>query len=241
MFAGNPPLRVGMELSYPPFEMICPDGSPCGVSVDIANALGKFLDREVIIQNTSFIGLIPSLKNESIDAIISSITITDSRKQAIAFSQPYLKTGLCLLVSAKSDLKDINDANAPNRTIVVKSGTSGEVYALKHLTEAVVHVLDKEAMCVLEVIQGKADAFIYDQMSVFTNWQKNPKTTRAILTPFQIEEWGIGINKNNPTLLNETNKFITEFRNANGFEQLTEKFFLQQRAAFAEQNIKLFL
>ena len=37
------PLRVGMELSYPPFEMTDPAGKPTGVSVRLAEALGAEL------------------------------------------------------------------------------------------------------------------------------------------------------------------------------------------------------
>ena len=44
-------------------------------------------------------------------------------------------------------------------------------------------VLDKETACVLEVTQGKADAFLYDQMSTYANWKRNPDTTRPILQP----------------------------------------------------------
>ncbi len=67
-------------------------------------------------------------------------------------------------------------------------------------------------MCVLEVIQGKADAFIYDQISVYTNWKKNPNTTKAALKPFQIEKWAIAVRKTNPELLEQVNQFLTLFR-----------------------------
>jgi len=51
-----PPLRVGMELSYPPFEMTDPQGRPAGVSVRLAEALGRHLGREVVIENIAFDG-----------------------------------------------------------------------------------------------------------------------------------------------------------------------------------------
>ena len=51
---GSAPLRVGMELAYPPFEMTDPSGKPAGVSVDLARALGKHLGRDVRVENTPF-------------------------------------------------------------------------------------------------------------------------------------------------------------------------------------------
>lgn len=231
------PLRVGMELSYPPFEMVSPDGSPSGISVDFVHAFGEHLNRPIIIENTPFIGLIPALNNGKIDLIISSMTITEERKMSIDFSIPYATTGLCLLVSIKSKLNEIAEANQPDCKIVVKSGTSGEVYAAKNLSKASVRVLDKEAMCVLEVVQGKADAFIYDQLSVYTQWQKNLKTTRALLTPFQKEDWGIGIRKGNSALLEQVNQFIIKFREDGGFDKLSDKYLHQQKEAFQKLGI----
>ncbi|MFM7108883.1 MAG: transporter substrate-binding domain-containing protein, partial [Planctomycetaceae bacterium] len=100
--AADGPLRLGMELSYPPFEMTDRDGRPAGVSVRLAEALGKHLGREVVIENVAFDGLIPALKTGKIDCIISSMTATPERARSIAFSAPYLRTGLALLVAAKS-------------------------------------------------------------------------------------------------------------------------------------------
>ena len=96
------PLRVGMELSYPPFETIGPDGKPAGISVELAQGLADGLGRPLVIENISFPGLIPSLKSGKIDVIISSMTATPERAKAVAFSDPYLTAGLAALVPAAS-------------------------------------------------------------------------------------------------------------------------------------------
>ncbi|MBA2726784.1 MAG: transporter substrate-binding domain-containing protein [Parachlamydiaceae bacterium] len=235
--ADAPSLRVGMELSYPPFETICNDGKPCGISVDIAMALGKSLDRPVKFENIPFVGLIPSLKNGSIDTIISSLTITEQRRKAIDFSDPYATIGLCLLLNINSTIFDIEQANTKGIIIVVKAGTSGELYASQHLQNATVRNLDKESSCVLEVIQGKADAFIYDQLSVYTNWKKNPTTTKVNLTAFQKEHWAFGIRKGNQELANQINQFIKKFREENKFDKLADKYLPDQKKAFQEMGV----
>lgn len=234
----NQPLKVGMELSYPPFEMIDQKGHATGISVEIAKALAQYLNRNLQIENISFIGLIPALKTGKIDIILSSLTITEARKAAIDFSDPYLTTGLCLLASRKrSTIQNIEDANNPGIVLVVKSGTSGEAYARKHLLQPRIIILDKESACVLEVVQGKADAFIYDQFSVFTNWQKNLETTYALLNPFQKENWGIGIQKGNEEMLKQVNSFIKQFRKKGGFEKLGNRYLSKQKAAFQQLGI----
>ena len=225
-------LVVGMELAYPPFEMTDESGKPAGVSVDLANDLGKFLGKKVVIENTAFDGLIPSLKTGRIDLIISSMTATPERSLSVDFSEPYLNTGLCLLVSSKSEVKSIEDADLPGKVIAVKKGTTGQTYAAEHLKTAQVLVLDKEAACVLEVAQGKADAFIYDQMSVFKNWQRNEGSTRALLQPFRKESWAVAVRKGNTDLLGKVNAFLADYRAHGGFEKLGERYLPEQKESF---------
>jgi polar amino acid transport system substrate-binding protein len=232
-----PGLKVGMELAYPPFEMQDPQGNPAGVSVDMAKALGEYLREPVEIENMGFSGLIPALKTGKIDLIISSMTETPERAQSIDFSDPYLSTGLCLLVKKDSSIQGIGDVDRAGVTVVVKQGTTGQAYARDHLKNATVLVLDKETSCVLEVIQGKADAFIYDQMSTYSNWKRNADSTRPILKPFQAETWAIGIRQGNGDLRDKVNAFLKDYRAKGGFEQLGDKYLSEQKAAFKEMNV----
>jgi polar amino acid transport system substrate-binding protein len=235
--AAAPPLRVGMELSYPPFEMTDPQGRPTGVSVRLAEALGRHLGREVVIENIAFDGLITALKAGKIDCVISSLTATPERRKSIAFSEPYLKTGLALLVASKSPVRSAADLDAPGRVVAVKKGTTGHQYAATALKRARVLVLDKEAAAVLEVAQGKADAFIYDSLSVFQNQRRHPEQTRALLEPFREETWAIGLRPGDDDLRHRVNEFLEDFRAAGGFERLGDEFLPDEKRAFKEQGL----
>jgi polar amino acid transport system substrate-binding protein len=230
-------LRVGMELAYPPFEMQDPRGNPAGVSVDLARALAAYLHEPLTIENIPFNGLIPALKTGKIDAIISSMTETPERARSIDFSNPYLSTGLCMLVRKDSPIQGIADVDRPGVTVVVKQGTTGQQYARDHLKTAQVLVLDKETSCVLEVTQGKADAFLYDQMSTYANWKRNPGSTRPILRPFQAESWAIGIRQGNTALRDKVNEFLADFRAAGGFERIGTHYLSEEKAAFKEMGV----
>lgn len=232
--AARDTLIVGMELAYPPFEMTDEQGTPKGISVDLAHELGKALGKKIVIQNTAFDGLIPALKTSKIDLIVSSMTITDERRQSVDFSDPYLSTGLCLLVGRTAPVNSINDLDRPGVTVTVKKGTTGHTYAAKNIKNATVLVLDKEAAAVLEVVQGKADAFIYDQMSTYSNWKKNQETTRALLNPFQQEKWGIALRKGDGRLKEQINRFLATFREHDGFERLGDTWLKEQKTAFKE-------
>lgn len=229
-------LVVGMELAYPPFEMAGKDGKPEGVSPDLARALGEFLHRRVEIQNLPFDGLIPSIKTGKIDLILSSMTATEERARSLDFSDPYLSTGLCLLAGKNSDLARAEDCDRPGRTIVVKQGTTGHLYS-RRFKSAKVLVLDRETACVLEVAQGRADAFIYDQMSVLKHSQQNPETTRALLEAFQVERWAVGLRKGNTELRLQVNSFLKDYKGRGGFETLGQKWLGAQKEAFKASGI----
>ncbi len=233
-------LVVGMDLSYPPFETIDENGRPAGISVVIAQGLADSLGRKLRIENMPFVGLIPSLQNGRIDCIISSMTDTPERRQSIAFSDPYLSIGLAMLVGAKSAITDLNSLDQPGKVVVVRQGTTGEVWARKAITKAQVLAVDKEGSAVLEVIQGKADAFVYDQMSVWQNARKNPATTRAILQPIQKEVWAIGVRKDDPALQAGVNRFLKAFRESGGFDTLGDRFLGEQKKAFHEEGIPFY-
>lgn len=235
--AEAPPLRVGMDLSYPPFETIGADGEPSGVSVELARALAAALGRPLAIENMPFTGLIPSLQTGKIDLIISSMTATPERARAVAFSDPYLTTGLGALVPHDSTAAALTDLDLPGKTIVVRQGTTGEVFARANIKQARILALEKENACVLEIIQGKADAFIYDQMSVFQNAKRNPGKARALLAPLQKESWAVAIKRGDDALLAAVNAFLAEFRADGGFDRLARQFLAEEKAAFAEAGV----
>ncbi len=230
-------LRVGMELGYPPFEMTDEQGNPVGVSVDLARALAESLGLELQVENIAFDGLIPALKTGRIDLILSSLTRTVERAESIDFSDPYLETGLCLLVGKSTPIQSAADLDQPGRTVAVKKGTTGHTYATARLTRASILVLDKEAAAVLEVVQGKADAFIYDQFSVFQHARRNPDTTRALLRPFQVEQWAVGLRKGDTERRTQVNRFLAGFRASGGFERLGDRWLSEPKAGFRELGI----
>ena len=238
--AGNE-LVVGMDLSYPPFETINASGNPSGVSVDIAEALGKSLGRPMHIENIPFTGLIPSLKTGKIDCIISSMTDTPERRASIAFSDPYLTIGLALLVGKNSPIQSIAELDQAGKTIAVRQGTTGEVWARGHIRHARILALEKESAAVMEVTQGNADGFLYDQMSVWKNAQEQPSTTRALLAPIQKENWAIGLRIDSPrNLRDKINVFLQSFRASGGFEKLGDKYLADQKKAFQAQGIDFY-
>lgn len=226
-----------MELNYPPFEMTDPRGQPSGLSVELAKKLAESLHRPLQIENISFDGLIPALLTKKIDLILSSLTITPERSKVISFSQPYARIGLALLTRKDSTLLKADDLNRPDRTLVTKRGTSGHLAAERLFPKAKKLVVDKDAAAYLEISQGKADAFLYDQLSVARAHQRYPNSTQALLTSLQEESWAIGLRTADSPLRIQINTFLAAFREQGGFLTLSAHYLAPEEAIFRQAAI----
>lgn len=237
----GPVLRVGMDLTYPPFEMQDPSGRPDGVGVRMAEALATRLGRELKIVPMDFSGLIPALQTGNVDLVLSSMTATDERRRTIDFSEPYAFTGLALLVRKDSDIQSIDDLEKPGRRLTAKTATTGQSWIQRNLPDAGLVVFEDQSACVLEVVQGRADAFIYDQLSIYQYAKANPETTRGILKPFVEESWAVGIAKGNDALREEVNTFIASFRADKGFERLADRYLAEEKRFLTRQGVPFIL
>jgi polar amino acid transport system substrate-binding protein len=230
-------LIIGTDATYPPFEYKDDKGEFTGVSIELGRALAQHLGRPVEFRNIAFDGLIPALQTGSIDLIISSMTANEKRRQSLDFSDPYVTTGICLLLPKASTIKDASELKQGKRRIVTKIGTTGEQWARANLPEAQVLALDTDGACVMELAKNTADAWVYDQISVMNYAQRNPDTTRAELKPVRIEQWAIGLKQGQPQLREQINAFLKAFREKHGFEPLAQKYLAKERTFMREQGI----
>ena len=234
---GVKPLIIGMEMAYPPFEMRGPDNKPDGISVRMSEDLAAELGRPVKILDVEWNGIIPALKTDKIDLIISSMTRTPERARQIDFSDDYVTNGLCMLVRKDSPIKTVADIKAGKNKISVKLATTGHQWAKKNLKGVELIVLDESATCVMEVVQGKTDAFIYDQISIYRYWKQHESETRAILKPIRNEAWAIGIKKGNGELREQVNAFLKSYRQSGKFDELAERYMADEKKAFEKMGV----
>ena len=230
-------LIIGTDATYPPFEILDASGQFVGADIDLGRELARHLGREVEFQNINFDGLIAALKSGSVDLVLSSMTANEERRKSIDFSEPYVKTGIAILAHAKAPVQTAEDLKAPGRRIVVRLGTSGEQYARTNLPQAAIVALDSDTACVMEVVKGGAEAWIYDQLSIMNYHARHPDTTRALLQPLREEVWAIGLRKGNDELKAKVNAFLAKFRADGGFTRLAEKHMAKEKQAMEGQGI----
>ena len=222
-------LRVGLNAGYMPFEMRSKTGKIIGFDVDLAKLMAKAMGVKLQIVNTDWDGIIPSLMTGKFDIIMSGMTITQKRNMKVNFADPYAIVGQTILLNKKwaGKVKSYKDLNSPKFTITVMLGTTGDFAAKKFMPKAKIQEFQTEEEAVMQVIQGRADAFVYDKPYNSIFYATKGKGKLVFLDkPFTYEPLGWAINKGDPDFLNWLNNFLRQIKHDGEYQKLYNKWFV---------------
>jgi len=222
-------LRVGLEAGYMPFEMTDKKGNIVGFDVDMCTEMAKSMGVKLELVNTAWDGIIPALLSNKFDVISSGMTINQERNLKINFADPYIIVGQTALIS-KKDADKINswkDLNNAEYTITSKLGTTGEQAAKRLFPKANYKSFETESEAMLEVLNNKATATVYDlpMTSIFYADRGKDGGMKFINKPFTYEPLGWAINKGDADFLNWLNNFLRQMKNDGRYDRIYNKWF----------------
>ena len=234
-------LLVGLEAGYQPFEMQDEKGNIVGFDVDMAYELGKAFfgkggEKKVEIINTAWEGIIPSLMTHKFDIIMAGMTVLQSRNLKVNFCEPYYYIGQSLLINKKDKYKykSYKDLNKKGIIVTSKLGVTGAFTAERLMPNAELRLFKTEAEGALQVANGLADAYIYDEPQVRVFAAKYKDTTIGLFEPLTYEPLAWAIRKGDPDFLNFLNNFLRQVRGDGRWEQFKQKWFVD----FVEEMAK---
>ncbi len=219
-------LRVGFESGYMPFEMTDKKGRFVGFDIDMAKEMAKAMGVKFVPVNTSWDGIIPALTTKKFDIIMSGMTITQERNLKINFAEPYIVVGQTILLAKKhkGKVKTYKDLNNKKYTITSKLGTTGEQAVKRLIPKANYKSFETEPEAALEVVNGKADAFVYDlPYCVVFNAQQGKGKLVFLDKPFTFEPLAWAINKGDPDFMNWLNNFLRQIKNDGRYDRIYNK------------------
>ncbi len=219
-------LRVGLEPGYMPFEMKDKKGNIIGFDVDMAKAMAKAMGVKLKLVPTAWDGIIAGLLTDKFDILISGMTITQERNLKINFANPYISVGQTILVNKKFAGKTWKDLDKPEYTIVTKLGVTGEIATRKMFKHAKIRTFETEADAAQEVLNGKADAFVYDKpynAIFFAN--KGQGKLIHMDQDLTYEPLGWAVRKGDPDFLNWLNNFLNQAKHDGVYERIYNKWF----------------
>jgi ABC-type amino acid transport substrate-binding protein len=136
-----------------------------GVEIDLATEVGRVLDRPVRIVLVPWTELFDALDSRRVDVVMAGVTVTPERQARVAFTEPYLRTGIAVLVRHE-DLRRFGSRAALCKRRVdigVVRQTTGQRYVQKQCPAVVPRVYESTDDAVLDVANGKLDAVVSDE------------------------------------------------------------------------------
>ena len=219
-------LRVGFESGYVPFEMTNKKGEFIGFDMDFGRRLAKSMGVKFVPINAAWDGIIPALMTGKFDIIMGGMTITQERNLKVNFAEPYIVVGQTILLNKK--LKDrvisYKDLNNPKYIVTSRMGTTGEQAIKNYIPKATYKGFESEAEAGLEVINGKADALVYDlPFCGFLYGSQGKDKTIFLSDPFTYEPLAWAINKGDPDFLNYLNNFLRQTKGDGFYDRMYKK------------------
>jgi len=206
-------LQVCLEPGYMPFEMKDKKGRIIGYDVDFAKKMAKEMGVKLKLLPTAWDGIIAALVTGKCDIIMSGMTVTQQRNLKVNFAEPYVVVGQTMLMNKalEGKITDAKQLDTKDNTITTKLGTSAEVAAKKFFVNAKLVTFETEADAAAEVLNGKADAFIYDQpYNVLFMSDKGKGKLVHLDKPLTYEPLAWAIRKGDPDFLNWLNNFLRQ-------------------------------
>ncbi len=173
-------LRIGTTGDYAPFSADS-HGVLHGVDIELAEALARELDAEPLFVRTSWPMLLEDLRRNRFDVAIGGISATPARAAAAALSTPYLFGGKTILARCRdaSRFDSLAAVDHLGVRVIVNPGGTNEQYVRAHLRRAHVIVYPSNATIFDQLLAGRADVMITDDVEVALETHLHPQLCRA--------------------------------------------------------------
>lgn len=230
-------LRIGIEGAYPPFSSVDENNNLVGFDVEMAEALCAEMSRSCELVKIDWDGLIPSLLNENIDAIVASMSSTEERKKIVAFTDKYYGNKGRMVVH-KEELDKITEDNWQDylrgKRVGVQTSTIHDQYLSDNFADVVAKIdrYNTQDEANFDLVAGRIDLTIADQAALATGFLQSPLGADfAFASPvfdapeFYGEGVAIAVRQGDDQLREDFNQAILNIRENGVYQKINDKYF----------------
>jgi ABC-type amino acid transport/signal transduction systems, periplasmic component/domain len=206
--AAETTITFATDATWPPMEFVNDQKQVVGYAIEFMTAAGKEAGFTPVFKNTAWDGIFAGLAAKKYDAIVSSVSITEERKKAMDFSEPYFTVRQALIVGKASTAKSLADLKG--QKVGGQIGTTG-YFAIKAAAGVEAKSYDEVGLAMEDLNVGRIAAVVCDD-PVAANYAmdkyKDTLKIAAIIETGEAEHYGVAVNKGNAETLALINKGI---------------------------------
>ncbi len=187
-------LTIGIRFDSPGLSERTIDGRFVGFDVDVARYVaGQLGVSDITWRETTSATRETDLTSGTMDLVVATYSITDKRKQVVAFAGPYFTTGQDLLVRRTSaDLTGPETLNG--RRLCSVTGSTPAQQVKDRFAQAVQLVeYPRYPDCVTALLAGQVDAVSTDAVILAGYVTRDPELLKVVGKPFSKENYGVGL------------------------------------------------
>jgi putative lysine/arginine/ornithine/histidine/octopine transport system substrate-binding protein len=219
-------LRMGIEAAYPPFNNKDASGNVVGFDKDIGDALCAKMKVECSVVTSDWDGIIPALNAKKFDFLVSSLSITDERKQAVDFTDPYYSNKLQFIAPKDVDFKT-DKASLKGKTIGTQRATLAGTYLEDNFPDVNVKLYDTQENAYLDLVAGRIDGILADKYVQY-EWLKSKDGMNYEFKGEPVmdsDKIGIAVRKGDTKLRDDLNKALAEIKADGTYKKINDKYF----------------
>lgn len=218
-------LRVAADVGFAPFFMKQANGQIDGYGYDVISAVAKqagYDDVQVI--DTPFSSVFAGLFSKRFDVIAAPIAIAENRAEQILFTEPYIPTGLSMLVKSNTKADDLKDLSG--KKIAVNSGSTSEMWVQEHMAEYKFEMqrFNKLSDAVQSMLIGRSYAVMSDTPAIRYIAQSQ-KNTKAVLHQNSGRNFAYSVRHEEPELRNRIERALECLKSTGKLQEIHEKWF----------------
>ncbi|QAA98368.1 MULTISPECIES: transporter substrate-binding domain-containing protein [Agrobacterium tumefaciens complex] len=245
-------ITIATEGAFPPWNAVDTSGNAIGFDVDVGKALCERANLKCKFVTQAWDGIIPGLTVGKYDAVMAGMSITDKRKEVIAFSEPYALTSNYFVVvnsaslsvmdataklnlsSDNADTKELLQTlkkNLKSKILGVQGSTNAEAFLREYFGDEVeVRTYDKQDNLDLDLLAGRIDGGLADYSVWKTFLGYNGGKTASLYGP-RISGGlfgpgvGIGLRKQDARLASDLNHAIKSLKQDGTLSAMSVKWF----------------
>ncbi len=218
---------LGLDDSFPPLGFRNENNEVVGYDIDLAREVCKRLGKTLVCQPIDWSAKEQELNTGKIDCIWNGFTMTDERKEAMAFTDAYLDNAQVVVVRSDSGIRDLSGLQ--DRVVGVQAGSSAQdaIESRPDFKETLKNLIEfKENITALNDLElGNIDAVVMDQVVANYSINQTGKPFSVLSEGLAFEEYGIAFRKTDTALRDLVQSTLLDMAADGSVRKISEKWF----------------